>query len=187
MNVKRTDLLDVLLITPKLFPDARGFFVETFNVASFAAAGLPTNFVQDNHSRSVRNVLRGLHYQLERPQGKLVTVLRGKIFDVAVDVRRGSPNFGNWIGVVLEDMTADALWVPPGFAHGFCALSDTADVVYKCTDYYHPPSERGLRWDDPTLAISWPITDPIVSEKDEKYPRFIPDSSDLPVYGNSVR
>jgi len=182
VNVKTTSLSDVLVVAPKVFEDSRGFFVEVFNVDGFAARGLPTHFVQDNHSRSRRNVVRGLHYQLERPQGKLVTVIRGKIFDVVVDIRRGSPTFAKWTAVVLDDVAREAVWIPPGFAHGFCAVSDVADVVYKCTDYYHPPSERGIRWNDPAVAIEWPVSDPIVSEKDARYPPLSASSIDLPIY-----
>jgi dTDP-4-dehydrorhamnose 3,5-epimerase len=178
----RTELPEVLLITPRVFQDARGFFLESFNVERYDAAGLPTKFVQDNHSRSAINVLRGLHYQLNRPQGKLVGVVRGRIFDVAIDIRRGSPTFGQWIGVVLDDVTRQSLWIPPGFAHGFCALSDVADVVYKCTDYYDPHSENGIRWDDPLLGISWPVSHPVVSEKDRMYAALSSSRPDLPPY-----
>jgi dTDP-4-dehydrorhamnose 3,5-epimerase len=182
VDVKRTSLPEVLLLTPRVFEDGRGFFVEAFNVERYASMGLPTSFVQDNHSRSTRNVLRGLHYQLDRPQGKLVRVIRGSVFDVAVDIRRGSPTFGQWAGVVLDDVACQSVWIPPGYAHGFCALSDVADVVYKCTDYYHPPSERGIRWDDPLLAIAWPVAKPIVSDKDDKYPALSIGSAELPLY-----
>jgi dTDP-4-dehydrorhamnose 3,5-epimerase len=182
VHVTRTKLSEVVLITPKIFEDARGFFLESFNVDRYEAAGLPTRFVQDNHSRSKINVLRGLHYQLEKPQGKLVSVARGRIFDVAVDIRLGSPTFAQWVGVILDDVARQSLWIPPGFAHGFSALSDTADVVYKCTEYYDPASERGIRWNDPLLGISWPVAEPVVSEKDRGYSAMSPYSSDLPSY-----
>lgn len=182
MDVTNTTLPEVLLVTPKVFEDARGFFLESFNTRLYEAARLPTRFVQDNHSRSKMNVLRGLHYQLQKPQGKLVSVIRGRIFDVAVDIRSGSPTFGAWVGVTLDDSARQALWIPPGFAHGFCALSENADVLYKCTEYYDPASERGIRWDDPLLGIDWPVVKPIVSEKDRTYVRLSPDSADLPPY-----
>jgi len=177
-----TSLQEVVLITPRVWEDARGFFLESFNKERFAAAGLPTEFVQDNHSRSQANVLRGLHYQLGKPQGKLVSVTRGKIFDVAVDVRRRSPTFGNWVAAILDDVKRQCLWIPPGFAHGFCALTDYVDVLYKCTDYYDPPSERGIRWDDPLLGIEWPVDRPVLSEKDANYRALSPDGQDLPTY-----
>jgi dTDP-4-dehydrorhamnose 3,5-epimerase len=163
-----------------VFRDDRGFFLESFNEAAFAAAGLPTRFVQDNHSRSKKGVLRGLHYQLRHPQGKLVRVVRGKIFDVAVDIRRESTTFGKWVGVTLDDRQMSALWIPPGFAHGFCALSDGVDVTYKCTDFYSPADERGVLWNDPLLKIDWPIRSPIVNSKDQSYPPLQSDSMDLP-------
>jgi dTDP-4-dehydrorhamnose 3,5-epimerase len=163
-----------------VFRDDRGFFLESFNEAAFAAAGLPTRFVQDNHSRSKKGVLRGLHYQLRHPQGKLVRVVRGKIFDVAVDIRRESTTFGKWVGVTLDDREMGALWIPPGFAHGFCALSDDVDVTYKCTDFYSPADERGVLWNDRLLKIDWPIRSPIVNSKDQSYPPLRSDSMDLP-------
>lgn len=166
---------------PRVFRDARGFFLESFNEAVFTNAGLPARFVQDNHSRSAKGVLRGLHYQLHRPQGKLVRVVRGKIFDVAADVRRGSPTFGKWVGVTLDDSELSALWIPPGFAHGFCALTDDVDVTYKCTELYAPADDRGIIWNDPTLAIDWPVLKPIVNAKDLKFPKLT-ESHDLPDY-----
>ena len=170
LQVRETELQGVLIVTPVVFRDDRGFFLESFNETAFAEAGLPTRFVQDNHSRSKKGVLRGLHYQLRRPQGKLVRVVRGKIFDVAVDIRRGSPTFGKWVGVTLDDSEMSALWIPPGFAHGFCALSDDVDVTYKCTDFYSPVDERGILWNDPLLGIDWPVKEPIVNSKDLAYP-----------------
>ena len=148
---------DVVLIEPKVFGDERGFFFESFNQARFEEAiGKSVQFVQDNHSRSVRNVLRGLHYQIQQPQGKLVRVVRGAVFDVAVDIRKSSPTFGQWVGAELSEDNHRQLWVPPGFAHGFIVLSDTADFLYKTTDYYAPQHERCIAWDDPAIGIDWP-------------------------------
>jgi dTDP-4-dehydrorhamnose 3,5-epimerase len=182
VEVRKTELPGVLLITPAVFRDDRGFFLESFNEAVFASVGIDVHFVQENHSRSAKGVLRGLHYQLHHPQGKLVRVVRGRIFDVAADIRRGSPTFGKWVGVTLDDQELSSLWIPPGFAHGFCALSDGADVAYKCTDFYAPSDERGVAWNDPLLGIDWPLENPIVSAKDQKYPPLRKDSADLPVF-----
>lgn len=153
MNIEALAIPEVLLITPRVFGDARGFFLESWNRRSFAAAGLDLDFVQDNHSRSQRGVLRGLHYQIRQPQGKLVRVVAGEVFDVAVDLRRSSPHFGRWVGARLSADNAQMLWVPPGFAHGFLVLSEQADFLYKTTDYYLPEAERCLRWDDPSVEI----------------------------------
>jgi dTDP-4-dehydrorhamnose 3,5-epimerase len=183
LDVTKCALPEVLLITPRVFADNRGFFLETYNKRDFAGAGLTAEFVQDNQSRSGRGVLRGLHYQLEHPQAKLVRVTRGKIFDVAADIRRGSPTFGKWVGVILDDAKKQALWIPEGFAHGFCVLSEEADVAYKATDFYSPAAERGIRWNDPLLGIDWPMEDPILSGKDLEYPLLTPTSHDLPEYG----
>lgn len=172
MNIIATALPDVLIIEPKVIGDARGFFLESWNQATFAQAGLTMNFVQDNHSRSARGVLRGLHYQLENPQGKLVRVTQGAVFDVAVDIRRSSPHFGQWVGAELSAENHRMLWIPPGFAHGFLVLSESADFLYKCTTLYHPPSDRGIRWDDPQIGIIWPdvgVT-PQLSGKDAAAP-----------------
>jgi dTDP-4-dehydrorhamnose 3,5-epimerase len=159
---------DVMLIEPKVFGDDRGFFFESFNLRAFAdATGQRPDFVQDNHSRSVRNVLRGLHYQIRQPQGKLVRVVQGEVFDVAVDLRRSSPTFGQWVGETLSAENKRQLWVPAGFGHGFVVLSETAEFLYKTTDYYAPAHERCIVWNDPTLAIRWPIEGlPLVSSKD---------------------
>ena len=184
MEATKTDLQEVILITPRIWQDSRGFFLESFNMERFAIAGLPTQFVQDNHSRSKANVLRGLHYQLDKPQGKLVSVIRGKIFDVAVDIRRGSPTFGKSVAVLLDDVKRQCLWIPPGFAHGFCALSEDVDVLYKCTNYYDPHSEKGILWDDPLLGIHWPVHSPVLSEKDSKYRPLSADREDLPAYAH---
>ncbi len=180
LEICQTELPGVLIVTPKVFRDDRGFFLESFNEASFRDAGLPVRFLQDNHSRSAKGVLRGLHYQLRHPQGKLVRVVRGKIFDVVADIRRGSPTFGRWVGVTLDDRELSALWIPPGFAHGFCALSDDVDVTYKCTDFYTPNDERGVLWNDPLLGIRWPVENPILNAKDRSYPPLRKDSTDLP-------
>lgn len=172
MNFVETDLPGVLIIEPKVFGDARGFFLESWNRQTMSDAGLAMDFVQDNHSRSAQGVLRGLHYQLENPQGKLVRVTQGAVFDVAVDIRRSSPNFGKWVGVELSAENHRMLWIPPGFAHGFLVLSEMADFLYKCTTLYHPPSDRSLRWNDPDIGIAWPETGlaPLLSAKDEAAP-----------------
>jgi len=172
----------VCLVVPRVFRADRGFFLEFFHEDAFARAGLPISFVQENHSRSSKGVLRGLHYQVQHPQGKLVRVVHGKIFDVVADIRKGSPTFGRWVGSVLDDAELAALWIPPGFAHGFLALSESVDVTYKCTDFYAPNYERGVRWDDSLLKIKWPISDPILSEKDRAYPPLSEASNDLPDY-----
>ena len=173
MKVLPTDLPDVLLLEPKVFGDARGFFMETWQRRTFADLGIDHDFVQDNHSRSARGILRGLHYQIRQPQGKLVRVTVGEVFDVAVDLRRCSPTFGRWVGVTLSAENHRMLWVPPGFAHGFYVTSESADFQYKCTDYYAPEHERAVRWDDPELAIDWPLVagePPRLSEKDAAAP-----------------
>ncbi|WP_020560265.1 dTDP-4-dehydrorhamnose 3,5-epimerase [Thiofilum flexile] len=157
MNIIPTPLKDAVIIEPKVFGDARGFFMETWNQQAFEQAGLPHHFVQDNHSRSAQGILRGLHYQTEQTQGKLVRVTAGKVFDVAVDLRQSSPSFGQWFGVELSEENKRLFWVPPGFAHGFYVMSESADFIYKCTDFYAPHAEHSIRWDDPTLAIQWPI------------------------------
>jgi dTDP-4-dehydrorhamnose 3,5-epimerase len=157
LEVEPLAIPEVLKLTPRVFSDSRGFFLETFNRALFAEAGLPTDWAQDNHSRSARGVLRGLHYQLEQPQGKLVRVARGAVFDVAVDLRRSSPSFGRWAGAELSDANQAMLWVPPGFAHGFLVLSEVADFCYKCTTPWHQPSDRALLWNDPEIGIAWPL------------------------------
>jgi len=172
MKFTPADIPDVVLIEPRVFGDERGFFMETYHQGKFAEAGITARFVQDNHSRSGAGVLRGLHYQLQHPQGKLVRVTQGEVFDVAVDIRRGSATFGCWVGYVLSADNKRQLYVPPGFAHGFCTLSDTVDFLYKCTDLYHPEDEQGIAWDDPDLAIAWPDMDFVLSDKDCTYPRL---------------
>ena len=169
MKVIATAIPEVLIIEPKVFGDARGFFYESFNQQAFNdATGTDHQFVQDNHSRSAKGVLRGLHYQIQQPQGKLVRAVRGSVFDVAVDIRKGSPTMGQWVGVELSEDNHRQLWVPPGFAHGFVVLSESADFLYKTTDYYAPQYERCIAWNDATLAIKWPLNDaaPLVSAKD---------------------
>ncbi|MCS6986103.1 MAG: dTDP-4-dehydrorhamnose 3,5-epimerase [Sphingomonadaceae bacterium] len=172
MIVEPLAIPDVKRLRPVVHGDARGFFLETFRADVFAAAGLPTEWAQDNHSRSTRGVLRGLHYQLVHPQGKLVRVARGRVFDVAVDLRRSSPTFGRWVGVELTDATLEMLWIPPGFAHGFLVLSDVADFLYKCTTPWDRASDRALRWDDPEVGIRWPLQGqaPTLSPRDAAAP-----------------
>ncbi len=168
MNVIRGELEGLLIIEPKVFGDARGFFMETWNEARYREAGIPLPFVQDNLSLSRRGILRGLHFQNPRPQGKLVSVIQGEVFDVAVDLRRTSPTFGKWQATNLSAENKRQFYVPPGFAHGFLVLSETALFHYKCTDFYLPQHEMTLRWNDPALAIQWPIADPLLSERDGK-------------------
>jgi dTDP-4-dehydrorhamnose 3,5-epimerase len=171
MKVSATALPEVKLIEPKVFGDARGFFYESWNAREFAEAGIEAGFVQDNHSRSGKGVLRGLHYQLNQPQGKLVRVIEGSVFDVAVDIRCGSSNFGKWAGIELSAENRRMLWVPPGFAHGFIVLSESCEFLYKATDYYAPQFERAILWNDPELAIAWPLEGaPLLSAKDASAP-----------------
>lgn len=172
MRFTETALPGVILIEPKVFGDDRGFFMETYHFEKFRDNGIPDVFLQDNHSRSARGVLRGLHYQEPNAQGKLVRCTRGALFDVAVDIRRGSPSFGRWYGVELSEENRLMLWIPPGFAHGFCALSDGADLVYKCTTLYDAASDRGIVWNDPEIGIEWPITSPLLSPKDAAAPHL---------------
>lgn len=182
MKMIPTDLPEVMIFEPKLFEDQRGYFFETFQSERYAKY-IPENFVQDNFSYSHKNVLRGLHYQLENPQGKLVWVPRGAVFDVAVDIRRGSSTFGRWVGVILSDENHWQLYIPPGFAHGFCVLSEGANFIYKVTDYYDPKSERGICWNDTHIKIQWPLENPTLSEKDAAYSMLENIGSDhLPLY-----
>ncbi len=182
MAIRETALPGVLLLEPRVFRDERGFFVETFNAREIEGSGIPKDFVQDNHSRSSRGVLRGLHYQLHNPQGKLVHVARGSVFDVAVDIRVGSPTFGKWFGTELNDENLSSLWVPPGFAHGFFVLSETADVIYKCTRLFEASDDRGVAWNDPFIGITWPSMEPLVSAKDAGYHGLSEARADLPRY-----
>jgi dTDP-4-dehydrorhamnose 3,5-epimerase len=170
MHIISTQLPDVLIIEPQIFHDARGAFFEVFQAERYQQQGVPAQFVQDNFSHSNKNVVRGLHYQLEHPQGKLVCVTNGHVLDVIVDIRLGSPTFGQAITIELSDKNLRQVYIPPGFAHGFCVLSERADFLYKCTDYYYPASERGIYWNDPDLKIAWPVRDPILSEKDAVFP-----------------
>jgi dTDP-4-dehydrorhamnose 3,5-epimerase len=175
MEFEPTTIPEVVLIRPKVFGDSRGFFLETWEERKFAASGLDVRFVQDNHSRSARNTLRGLHYQIQQPQGKLVRVVTGTVFDVAVDIRRSSPTFGRWVGVTLSAENHHMLWIPPGFAHGFLVLSESADFIYRCTDFWAPAHERAIQWNDPALNIAWPLpggVEPLVSPKDAAAKRF---------------
>jgi dTDP-4-dehydrorhamnose 3,5-epimerase len=182
VRIIETELPGVLILEPVVHRDARGFFVETYHADHLAAAGLRVPFVQANHSRSARNTLRGLHWQWRRPQAKLVRVTRGEIFDVAVDVRRGSPTFGRWVGVVLDDEAFRQTFVPAGFAHGFCVLSDVADVEYLCSDSYDPGGQAGLRWDDPVVGIRWPVAGPLLSPRDTCHAGLTAGRADLPKY-----
>jgi len=171
MKMIETDIPDVKIIQPTVFGDQRGYFMETWSQQNFSASGLEINFIQDNHSRSSQGILRGLHYQIKHPQGKLVRVVTGKVFDVAVDIRQDSSTFGQWVGVVLSDENHQMLWVPPGFAHGFYVMSEQADFLYKCTDIYAPEYERCIKWDDAEIGIEWPLMNkqqPLLSEKDKK-------------------
>ena len=167
-----TDIPGVQIVDVKAYGDARGYFMETYKAADFAAAGIRDTFVQDNHSRSQRGVLRGLHFQKTRPQGKLVSVSRGAVYDVAVDIDPASATYGQFVGVELNDDNHRQLWIPPGYAHGFCVLSEVADFQYKCTDFYFPADEGGLLWNDPDVGIPWPITEPQLSAKDVNNPRL---------------
>jgi len=169
MKVIRTEIPDVLILEPKVFEDARGFFLESYNRKMFKeATGIDAEFVQDNHSHSKKNILRGLHYQIGRPQGKLIRVTFGEIWDVAVDLRKSSRTFGKWVGFSIRANSKQIAWIPAGFAHGFVVISEIADVQYKTTDYYSPQHERVLLWNDPVLAIKWPVNDPVVNERDQR-------------------
>lgn len=173
MNVRETSLPGVKVIEPDVHGDSRGFFLETFNTSRYRElVGIMLPFVQDNHSRSKRGVLRGLHAQRRHPQGKLVRAARGEVFDVAVDIDPSSPTFGQWTGVVISESNHRQVWIPPGFAHGFLVLSETADFEYKCTEYYHPNDEIGVIWNDPDVGVEWPLDQPILSEKDSSLPRL---------------
>lgn len=173
LRFRPLDIREIVLVEAETFKDHRGFFMEIYKRSDFQANGIPQDFVQDNYSHSLRGVLRGLHYQMQpKAQGKLVSVIRGEIYDVAVDIRRGSPSYGKWVGVRLSHRSRLMLYVPEGFAHGFCVLSETADVIYKVTEEFAPELDRGIAWDDPALSISWPIEDPILSPKDALLPRL---------------
>ncbi|MBS1259681.1 MAG: dTDP-4-dehydrorhamnose 3,5-epimerase [Candidatus Scalindua arabica] len=179
----KTDIPGVLLLEPKVFKDSRGFFMETFHQKKYAEAGIDHAFIQDNYSHSTQGTLRGLHYQLKHPQGKLIYVITGEIFDVAVDIRQGSPTLGQWVGQYLSDQNKRQIFIPEGFAHGFCVISKTADVLYKTTDLYNPDDEYGVLWSDPDIGIDWPVEVPIVSEKDKQYSRLRDAlETQLPIY-----
>jgi len=181
-----TDLPEVLLIVPDVHRDDRGFFVETYHAARYYEAGLDAPFVQDNHSRSGRGTLRGLHAQIARPQGKLVRVTHGEVLDVAVDIRRGSPSFGRHVSAILTGDGFEQLWIPEGFAHGFCVISETAELQYKCTDFYDPTSELTIAWNDPEIGIRWPIEEPLLSAKDRDAPNLSDCAPELlPVYSTA--
>lgn len=182
MRFVPTELPGVVVVEPDVHQDARGFFVETYHAEKYRQGGIEGPFLQDNHSRSVRGTLRGLHLQLRRPQGKLIRVIEGQIYDVAVDVRSGSPTFGFWIGVTLSDANFKQCYVPPGFAHGFCVVSADAQVEYKCTDLYDPASEIGIAWNDPALGIIWPIAEPLLSDRDRQHPTLSALTAELPVW-----
>jgi len=172
MRLQTTPITDLVVLEPRVFADQRGFFMETFRQSDFAQIHIERPFVQDNHSGSRLGTLRGLHYQIEQPQGKLVRVVRGAAFDVAVDLRRSSPTFGQWFGITLSEQNRLQLFLPPGLAHGFCVTTDYAEIVYKCTDYYLPSAERTVVWNDPDLGIAWPSDSPVLSEKDRRGTRF---------------
>jgi dTDP-4-dehydrorhamnose 3,5-epimerase len=165
----KTNLPGTVIIEPAVFNDTRGFFLETYHYSRYAENGISAPFVQDNHSHSAKGTLRGLHYQLKHPQGKLIYVARGEIYDVAVDIRKGSPFFGKWVSAILSDKNKRQFYIPPGFAHGFCVISEETDVTYKCTDIYTPGDEYGIAWNSPDLAIDWPVENPLLSEKDIRY------------------
>ncbi|MDP8206771.1 MAG: dTDP-4-dehydrorhamnose 3,5-epimerase [Candidatus Electryonea clarkiae] len=170
MEFIKTSIEGMFVVVPQVFSDERGFFMETYHVGKFAANGIDLSFVQDNHSHSTSGVLRGLHYQLHHPQGKLIRVMHGEVFDVGVDIRKGSPTFGKWHGEILSGENKLMLYLPPGIAHGFCVLSEEVDFLYKCTDLYSPEDDRGLIWNDPSIGIDWRITNPILSKKDQQNP-----------------
>ena len=182
MKVTNTDLPGVLLVEPDVFKDDRGYFLETYHAQRYEQSGIPARFVQDNFSSSKGGVLRGMHYQIGRPQAKLVQVLQGEVFDVAVDIRIGSPSFGKWVGYRLSAQNARQLYIPEGFAHGFYVLSDVASFLYKCTDFYAPKGERGIRWDDPEVGIDWPRGERILAPRDAGFPLLRDAGDDLPAY-----
>jgi dTDP-4-dehydrorhamnose 3,5-epimerase len=182
VHVIPAEVPGVLVIEPDVYRDARGFFLETYNAERYRAHGIEGPFVQDNHSRSVAGTLRGLHLQVGRPQGKLIRVISGAVCDVGVDVRRGSPTFGRWVAVTLSAENFRQCYIPPGFAHGFCVLSPVAEVEYKCTDLYDPALEVGIAWNDPALAIRWPVEDPLLSDRDRRHPPLSEQLDRLPLY-----
>ena len=182
MNSIPTELPGVVVIEPRVFPDTRGFFFESYHAERYAQAGITPVFVQDNHTSSIKDTIRGLHYQWRHPQAKLLRVIRGVVFDVAADIRRGSPTFGRWTGVELSAENRRQLFVPAGFAHGFCAISEVAEVEYKCSDFYVPDDQHGVLWSDPTIGIRWPVQNPILSDQDRHFLNLMAERDDLPVY-----
>jgi len=183
IKISRTEIPEVLIVEPEVFEDSRGFFLESFHQQKYSGKGINKTFVQDNHSRSSKNTLRGLHYQLNTPQAKLVYAVTGKIFDVAADIRKGSPTFGKWVGIVLSDENRFQLYIPEGFAHGICVLSETADVTYKCSALYSPETDSGVNWSDPCLNINWPVFSPLLSDKDKNLPNLTrTPENQLPLY-----
>jgi len=182
MKFEKTEIPGVILVEPDVYGDVRGFFLETYHLRKYRDGGIPGPFIQDNHSCSAQGVVRGLHAQREHPQGKLVRVIEGEIFDVAVDVRRGSPRFARWVGVTLSADNHKQIYVPPGFVHGFAVISPVAQVEYKCTDFYHPGDQMTVRWDDPEIGIHWPVDEPILSEKDKNAPTLEELMDSLPVW-----
>jgi len=182
MMFEKCSIPDVLVFEPKIHRDERGFFFESYQTQKYARAGIPFLFVQDNHSKSVKGTLRGLHAQVKQPQGKLVRVVRGAVFDVAVDIRTGSPTFAKWVGVELSADNFKQMYIPPGFAHGFCVISDEAELEYKCTDYYSPENEIGILWNDPKIGIKWPLKEPLLSKKDAAASPLSAFSAKLPSY-----
>lgn len=185
MKVESTKIPEVLIIIPEIHGDDRGFFLESFNKKDFDTIGISAEFVQDNHSKSSQGVIRGLHYQKNYPQGKLIRVFQGEVLDVALDIRKGSPTFAAWVAVIISSENKKQLWVPPGFAHGFSVLSATAEFFYKVTDYYHPEDEMGVRWNDPELNIDWQVASPLLSSRDENLPLLQDAGDDLPDYDPS--
>lgn len=184
MNIIKTKLQTVLILEPKVFSDKRGYFLETWNSKRYEAAGIPGPFVQDNISSSQKGVLRGLHYQYPQSQGKLIQVLSGEVIDVAVDIRVGSPTYGQWINEILSETNHKQMYIPPGFAHGYCVISEAAIFTYKCNEFYNPVTEHGIIWNDPELNIDWPVKEPILSAKDKNYPKLKDISPDtLPQFG----
>lgn len=182
MKVVPLDLPEILLIEPDVYRDPRGFFLETYQAQEYRAAGIAGTFVQDNHSRSVHRTVRGLHAQSQRPQGKLLRVLHGEIFDVVVDIRRGSPRYLKWLSVILSADNFRQVYIPPGFAHGLCVTSEYADVAYKCTDYYDPSDELNILWNDPAIGVVWPTVDPLLSDKDRRAPRVAEVEAQFPQF-----
>ncbi len=182
MQIEKTIIPGVLIIKPKVFEDDRGFFLESYNKKEFMEAGIADEFVQDNHSRSTRGVLRGLHYQKNYPQGKLIRAIQGEVLDVIVDIRKGSPTFGKWVSVLISAENKTQVWIPKGLAHGFSVLSEIAEFCYKVTEFYHPEDEKGILWNDPQLAIDWKVENPVLSQKDRDLPLLEDAGSDLPVF-----